>query len=728
MTEELLKILEALEKPLRFVSKNDFLNISKVKDLDQLVSDLTLKALSLSLSSDELNVFRTLRQSFSLYKDLKLESKKKLIEESLNAIADLKKDKHSTYTHAPQTSQPVVKESSIKEAPEKKDLSQIPFQYVKGVGPRISNILAKRGIKSVEDALYYFPRRYEDRRRIKKISGLKPYNRETVMGKIILTGKVRTKRRELFQVVLSDGTGRLNLVWFQYNEKYLRAVYKKEAIVILSGETTVDRYTDSLQIIHPRPEDTEIIDNEENLERDFLNFNRIVPIYPLTEGIKQRRLRSIMKTVVDTHCHHVIDCVPEEIKRRRHILNLGDALSRVHFSSDSDRLVDLFDSGYQAAIMAPTEILAEQHLRSIIQFTRPAGVKVVLLTSGLSKKERYTYYEAIKTGEADIAIGTHALIEQGVEFKNLGFVVIDEQHRFGVIQRAELRSKGKNPDVLVMTATPIPRTLAMTVYGDLDVSVIDEMPPGRKPIKTIVFYEEKGKRKKAYDIVREEVKKGRQVYIVYPMIEESESPDFKGLKYATLMADELRNKIFPEFQIGLLHGRMKTEEKDEVMRRFISHDLDILVSTTVIEVGVDVPNATVMVVENAERFGLSQLHQLRGRIGRGEHESVCILISGYKRSEEAQRRLSVLEKTTDGFRIAEADLMIRGPGDCLGTKQSGLPEFRFANLIRDVRILSEAREEAFRIVNESPTLTKHPGLVEEVSRRWGGRLELARVS
>lgn len=827
MTEELLKILEALEKPLRFTSKNDFLNIGKVKDLDQLVSDLTLKALSLSLSSDELGVIQTLRESFSGYKELELESKKKLIEESLSTIEELKKDKHSNYTHTLQTSHSVVKETSIKE-----DLSQIPIQYVKGVGPRISNILAKKGIKSVEDALYYFPRRYEDRRRIKKISELKPYTRETVMGKIILTGKVRTKRRELFQVVLSDGTGRLNLVWFQFNEKYLRAVYKKEAIVILSGETTVDRYTDSLQIIHPRPEDTEIIDNEENLERDFLNFNRIVPIYPLTEGIKQRRLRSIMKTVVDTHCHHVIDCVPEEIRRRRHILNLGDALSRVHFSSDSDRLVDLFDngsvygsmphrtvsfnefffmelglalrkrdltklsgiafnptgklteklltnlpfsltsaqkrviaeierdmradspmnrllqgdvgsgktivallsmlkavdSGYQAAIMAPTEILAEQHLRSIIQFTRPAGVKVVLLTSGLSKKERYTYYEAIKTGEADIAIGTHALIEQGVEFKNLGFVVIDEQHRFGVIQRAELRSKGKNPDVLVMTATPIPRTLAMTVYGDLDVSVIDEMPPGRKPIKTLVFYEDKGTRKKAYEIVREEVKKGRQVYVVYPMIEESESPDFKGLKYATLMADELRNKIFPEFQIGLLHGRMKTEEKDEVMRRFISHDLDILVSTTVIEVGVDVPNATVMVVENAERFGLSQLHQLRGRIGRGEHESVCILISGYKRSEEAQRRLSVLEKTTDGFRIAEADLMIRGPGDFLGTKQSGLPEFRFANLIRDVRILSEAREEAFRIVNESPTLTNHPGLIEEVSRRWGGRLELARVS
>ena len=827
MTEELLKILEALEKPLRFTSKNDFLNIGKVKDLDQLVSDLTLKALTLSLSSGELRVIQTLRKSFSVYKELEPISKKKLIEESLNAIVDLKNYKYSDYSYATQTTHSIVKETS-----EKKDLSKIPIQYLKGVGPRISNILAKKGIKSVEDALYYFPRRYEDRRHIKKISELQPFKRETVMGKIILTGKVRTKRRELFQVVLSDGTGRLNLVWFQYNEKYLRAVYKKEATVILSGEITVDRYTDSLQIIHPRPEDTEIIDSEENLEKDFLNFNRIVPIYPLTEGIKQRRLRSIMKTVVDAYCPHVIDYVPEAIKRRRHILNLGDALSRAHFSSASDRLVDLFDrdsvygsiphrtvsfnefffmelglalrkrdvtklpgiafnptgrlsgrllsnlpfsltsaqkrvvaeierdmradspmnrllqgdvgsgktivallsmlkavdSGYQAAIMAPTEILAEQHLRSIIQFTRTAGVKVVLLTSGLSKKERYTYYEAIKTGEADIAIGTHALIEEAVEFKNLGFIVIDEQHRFGVIQRAELRSKGKNPDVLVMTATPIPRTLAMTVYGDLDVSVIDEMPPGRKSIKTIIFYEEKGTRKKAYDIVREEVKKGRQAYVVYPMIEESESPDFKDLKYATLMADELQNKVFPEFQIGLLHGRMKTEEKDEVMRRFISHDIDILVSTTVIEVGVDVPNASVMVVENAERFGLSQLHQLRGRIGRGEHESVCILISGYKRSEEAQRRLSVLEKTTDGFRIAEADLTIRGPGDFLGTKQSGLPEFRFANLIRDARILSEAREEAFRIVNESPTLTNHPGLIEEVSRRWEGRLELARVS
>jgi ATP-dependent DNA helicase RecG len=842
MTDELIKILEALERPLRFASKNDFLNIHKVKDIEQLVGDLTLKALSLDLSPHQLNLTTTLRQSFAAYDELNFDGKKKLIENSLNAILQLKNDKPfqqpviSPVNHATQAeiSDPrfsVAYTTEIKTS-EKKGLSQIPIQYVKGVGPKISKILAKRGIENVEDALYYFPRRYEDRRHIKKMSELEPYTRETVMGKIILCGKVRTKTRELFQVILSDGTGTITLIWFQFNERYLRAVYKKETTVILSGEITVDSYSDSPQIIHPKPEDIEIIDDGEELEKDFLNFNRIVPIYPLTEGIKQRRMRRVMRTIIDTHCSYAIDSVPEEVKKIRRILNLSEALSRVHFADNSDRVVDLLDktsvyesiphrtisfyefflmelglalkkrnvsmmpgiafhpteeltnkllnnlpfsltsaqkrvlseiesdmrsehpmnrllqgdvgsgktivalmsmlkaveSGCQAAIMAPTEILAEQHLRSILRYVRELGLRVVLLKSGLSKKERSIYYEAIKSGEAQITVGTHSIIEEKVEFKNLGFIVIDEQHRFGVMQRAELKNKGKNPDLLLMTATPIPRTLAMTVYGDLDVSILDEIPPGRKPIKTLVFYEEKGARKKAYDIVREEIKNGRQTYVVYPLIEESLSPDFKDLKYATQMAGELQNEIFPEFRVGLLHGRMKTEEKDEVMREFISHDIDILVSTTVIEVGVDVPNATVMVVENAERFGLSQLHQLRGRIGRGEHESVCILISSSRRTEDAERRLSIMEKTSDGFRIAETDLMIRGPGDFLGTDQSGLPELRFANLIRDARILAEAREEAFRIVKEDPTLIMHQDLFNEVLKRWGDRLELAGVS
>jgi ATP-dependent DNA helicase RecG len=827
MIEEFLRILESLERPLRFASKNDFLNIHKVRDIGYLTDSLTLKALSLDLSPHQLAAIKSLRESFACYDELHFGDKKKLIEESLNVIVELKNDQP--------LSDPMVSSTSHvsrAETAHKKELSQIPIQYVKGVGPRIAGALAKRGIKNVEDALYYFPRRYEDRRRIKKISELEPYTHETVMGKVILVGKIRTKTREIFQVVLSDGTGTIALVWFQFNESYLRAVYKKDSTVILSGQISVDRYSDSPQIIHPKPEDVEIMDGEEGLDKDFLNFNRIVPIYPLTEGIRQRRIRSVIKRVLDDYCDFVVDCIPQEVKQRRRVISLSEALSRVHFPLDSDCVVDLFDktsvygsvphrtlsfyefflmelglalkkrdismmpgiafhptgeltenllrtipfnltsaqkrvlseiegdmrlehpmnrllqgdvgsgktivalmsmlkaveSGYQAAIMAPTETLAEQHLRSILQYVRYLGLRVVLLKSGLTKKERETSYEAIKSGEAQITIGTHSVIEDRVEFKNLGFIVIDEQHRFGVMQRAELRSKGKNPDVLLMTATPIPRTLAMTVYGDLDVSILDEMPPGRKPIKTLVFYEEKGAHKRAYDIVREEIKKGRQAYVVYPLIEESASPDFKDLKYATQMADKLQNEIFPEFRVGLLHGRMKAEEKDEVMKRFIFGGIDILVSTTVIEVGVDVPNATVMVVENAERFGLSQLHQLRGRIGRGEHESICIFMSGCKRTEDAQRRLSVMEKTSDGFRIAEADLMIRGPGDFLGTKQSGLPEFRFANLIRDARILAEAREEAFRVVKEDPTLSKHVDLFGEVLKRWGERLELANVS
>lgn len=826
MNEELLKILETLEKPLRFASKNDFLNIDKVKDLDQLVDSLTLKALSLSLATSQVLAIEFLRESFEDYGELRLGTKKELIVKSLQTIAELKDYKLSSVHAHSQTGR-----GTHREAPDNKELSQIPIQYVKGVGPRIAEILEKKGIQSVEDALYYFPRKYEDRRQIKKISALKPDTCETVMGRVILSGKVRTKMRELFQVVLSDGTGVVTLVWFQFNEKYLRASYKKGVTVILSGDVTFG-YNDSLQVIHPKPEDIEIIDDEGELNKDFLNLNRIVPIYPLTEGIRQRRIRKIIKTVADLYCHHIFDYVPEEVKRRRRLIGMSNALSRVHFPSDSDRVVDLFDRnsvyesvshrtlsfcefllmevglalkkrdvskmpgiafrptgkltgnllnrltfsltsaqervlfeiesdmraespmnrllqgdvgsgktivailsmlkavecGYQTALMAPTEILAEQHLRSISHYTKELDIRVVLLKSGLTRKERDVYYEATRSGEAEVIVGTHALVEEGVEFKNLGLVVIDEQHRFGVMQRAELKSKGKNPDVLVMTATPIPRTLAMTVYGDLDVSVIDEMPPHRKRIKTLVFYGEEDAPVRAYDILRKEVRKGRQVYVVYPLIEEPGSPDFKDLKYATQMAEELQNEIFPGFRVGLLHGRMKTEEKDYVMRRFISQEINILVSTTVVEVGVDVPNATVMLVENAERFGLSQLHQLRGRIGRGEHESVCILISGSKRTEDAERRLSIMEKTSDGFRIAEADLMMRGPGDFLGTKQSGIPEFKFANLIRDARILSEAREEAFKIVKNDPTLAKYPQLLGEVLKKWGDKLELAGVS
>jgi ATP-dependent DNA helicase RecG len=321
-------------------------------------------------------------------------------------------------------------------------------------------------------------------------------------------------------------------------------------------------------------------------------------------------------------------------------------------------------------------------------------------------------------------IGTHALIQEAVEFERLGLAIIDEQHRFGVVQRALLKKKGENPDVLVMTATPIPRTLALTFYGDLDVSVIDEMPPGRVPVKTQIFSE--SARKKVYQMVREEVERGRQCFVVYPLVEESEKLD---LKDATRMAEELQKEIFPEWKVGLLHGRMGSDEKEAVMMDFKRGEIQILVATTVIEVGIDIPNASLMVVEHAERFGLSQLHQLRGRIGRGQYASKCLLLAQYRSSEEARVRLKTMETTGDGFQIAEKDLELRGPGEFLGVRQSGLPDFRVAHILRDTPILMEARKEAFRLVHEDPglVLPSHLALRRELMKRWKGRLELATV-
>ena len=347
------------------------------------------------------------------------------------------------------------------------------------------------------------------------------------------------------------------------------------------------------------------------------------------------------------------------------------------------------ESGYQTALMAPTEILAEQHARNIKRLLAKTPYRVELLTGSLRAAEKRAIQSDLAAGEIHACIGTHAMIQEAVSFKNLGLAVIDEQHRFGVMQRAELRARGLNPDVLVMTATPIPRSLTMTIYGDLDVSVIDEMPPGRTPIETQVMGEEQ--RLDAKKLITREVRAGRQVYVVYPLVEESEKID---LKNATQRYEYLRDKVFPESSVGLVHGKMKTADKEEVMRRFVAGEIDILVSTTVIEVGVDVPNASAMVVEHAERFGLSQLHQLRGRVGRGAEKSYCVLLTSDKKTAVANERLGIMAKTNDGFVIAEKDLELRGPGELLGTKQSGLPEFRVASLVRDQRFLESARKEA----------------------------------
>ncbi|NTW07862.1 MAG: ATP-dependent DNA helicase RecG, partial [Syntrophaceae bacterium] len=381
-------------------------------------------------------------------------------------------------------------------------------------------------------------------------------------------------------------------------------------------------------------------------------------------------------------------------------------------------------NNYQAALMVPTEILAKQHYRTIRGWAENLGLKVNLLTGSMNACERKEALEEIITGKTGIIVGTHALIQENVDFHKLGLVIIDEQHRFGVLQRATLRKKGIDADVLVMTATPIPRTLAMTVYGDLDVSVIDEMPPGKKPIATTVMGE--NKRDKVYSIIAEELAQGRQAFIVYPLVEQSENLD---LKDATNMAAHLQKEIFPNYRVGLIHGKMKDKEKDAVMQAFQNNEINILVATTVIEVGIDIPRASLMVVEHAERFGLSQLHQLRGRVGRNDIPSRCILLAQYARSDVAGKRLKVMEKTSDGFVLAEEDLVIRGPGDFLGTRQSGLPDFRIASIIRDARILNEAKEDAFALAAHDPLLEKpeHVLLREILLWRWQGKLDLART-
>jgi len=380
------------------------------------------------------------------------------------------------------------------------------------------------------------------------------------------------------------------------------------------------------------------------------------------------------------------------------------------------------ENGYQACIMAPTEILAEQHYKNVSALALPLGVTVRPLTGRMKKKEKEVLLGEIGSGAIQIVIGTHAVIEQDVKFKRLGLAVIDEQHRFGVMQRSTLTSKGYEPDVLVMTATPIPRTLALTVYGDLDVSVIDEMPPGRTPIITKLYFE--NKRQDAYQFIESELTKGRQVYVVYPLVEETEKSD---LKAATEMASHLQQDIFPRWRVGLLHGRMKGEEKSSVMKSFTSGEIHMLISTTVIEVGVDVANATVMVIEHAERFGLAQLHQLRGRVGRGAHQSFCILMGPRMFAEETRERLNAFCRTNDGFKIAEEDLRLRGPGEFFGTRQSGLPDLRAANIIRDADLLEKARAEAFDLVEQDPQLETYPVLREHVKRKWQGRLGLISV-
>jgi ATP-dependent DNA helicase RecG len=685
--------------------------------------------------------------------------------------------------------------------------------------------LEKLGVSTVEDALYLLPIRYEDRRQLKTISQLRDGVQDVFTATVLAGGETQTSRnrKRIYEVVVGDQSGQLTLKWFRYRKPWLQKLLPVGQQVIVIGE--VKRFAAQREIHHP---DIEVLKKgqsaEDLLHDDPLNFGRILPVYPLTEGLSQKQVRKIWFPLVEQYAKQTKNTIPRHILERYQFLPVPVALAQVHWPDQTRNIDDLnkgidnarqslvFDEFFflelglalkrsgidleqgmafplkhkytlplskmlpfkltdaqrrvlgeikrdmmsqspmhrllqgdvgsgktlvalmaaliaienktQVAVIVPTEILAEQHFQFFDLWLNQLDLKVGLLQGNMPVAEKRRLLEAIAAGEVDLIIGTHAILQQGVEFKRLGLGIVDEQHRFGVRQRSILKHKGENPDMLVMTATPIPRTLAMTLYGDLSVSVIDQLPPGRKPINTQLFRNDQ--RALAYDLIRKELQANRQAYIVYPLVEESENSD---LQAATVAAEMLANEVFPEFRVGLLHGQMKSTEKDAIMTRFRENDVQLLVATTVIEVGVDVPNATVMLIEHADRFGLSQLHQLRGRVGRGAEKSYCLLIPSSNYSEDAGRRLQVMVESEDGFHIAEADLEIRGPGDFLGLRQSGLPDFRVANLLKDQRILELARTEAFAYVQQTNQLTTEAAVAvkKELVHRWGGRLELASI-
>src|SRR2546425_677544 len=591
-----------------------------------------------------------------------------------------------------------------------------PLQYVKGVGPHAAKLLERKGLVSVGDALFHLPMRHEDRTRFTPLPAIRPGETVTCSG--VVTGispPPPGRRRQPLVILLRDESGYgTATVW---GRPWVARAVQRGQRMIVHGRGA--RYKDKITLQVQEWETVDAADDEP------IHAGALVPVYSSTEGLPQQALRSLLWRLLTAAQERVWDDIRRDMAAPypMHRLLQGDVGSGKTVVAALAVCVAV-EAGYQAAVMAPTEILAEQHLATFRRLLEPLGIGVTLLTSGLKARERAARRAAIAAGEIGCVIGTHALVQEPVEFKRLGLAVVDEQHRFGVHQRARLKGKGERPDVLVMTATPIPRTLALTLYGDLDVSVLDELPPGRKPVRTEARTE--SRRTQIYDFLKAQIADGRQVYVVYPLVEESELVD---LKAATDMAQHLQRDVFPDLTAGLLHGRLSSEDKDAIMQSFKAGAIQVLVATTVIEVGIDVPNASVMLVEHAERFGLSQLHQLRGPVGRGPWRSYCILLTSGRLGEDAQRRVDAMVETNDGFKLAEVDLQLRGPGEFFGTRQSGLPEFRVADLLRDAAILEEARREAQTIVAEDAELRSpaHRGLREALLTRWRGKLDLASV-
>ena len=719
-------------------------------------------------------------------------------------------------------------------------------QYVKGIGPRLAEILAAKGIRTVADLLHYLPFRYEDRLNPRGIAELRAGEMATVIAEVRTSGLFRTRRMPIFQMIAGQGRSRLKCLWF--NGTYLRDRFKPGQMVALYGKVEAD-HRGELQIVQPQfeilgdpAEDGAPGDAADQKLAASLEVGRIVPIY---ESAGQGRLtarwfRRIIRTALEDMPTDLPDPIPAAVRGRVSLISPTAALWQVHWPEPGESFADLqsartrahlrlifeelffvelglerkrrqmkartgiafrleervreaikkilpfhptnaqkralkeiasdmekpspmrrllqgdvgsgktivafeaaiiaIENGYQVALMAPTEILAQQHYFSARRILENAGYRIVLLTGSLEQDRKREIRRHIAQGNAHLVIGTHALLEEAVSFDRIGLVIVDEQHRFGVLQRLTLMKKAgedrtdgteigspdvasarpadsaPEPHVLVMTATPIPRTLALTLYGDLDLSVLDELPPGRTPILTRRVSDERAE--EVWDFVRQQVAAGHQVYVVYPVIEENEE---RELKAALKMYRELSARVFADLKVGLLHGRLENDLKEQVMRLFQKGELNILVATTVIEVGVDVPNATVMVIEHAERFGLSQLHQLRGRIGRGAAKSYCILMTGGKVSEEGERRLKAMVRTNDGFQIAELDLELRGPGEFFGTRQAGIPNFLVANLMRDRQILEAAKREAAAVMagpNSEISQEEIERAIRYMRKRW----------
>ncbi len=696
-------------------------------------------------------------------------------------------------------------------------LSDISLQYVKSVGPKRANAFAKVGLNSVEDLLFYFPKKYLDRTNILRVDQILKYLRSGFDGEVTIIGRVIDKeiihygRRQIMKAVLQAEGNSFECIWFR-GIKYFKTLFNIGETYAVSGKPVITRYG-HLQIAHP---DFDLIDERESSE--FLNTGKIIPFYSVPQKIKAANiglvgLRKIIKNAVENYSAKLEESLPPQLLSSNKLLGIQEAIRNIHFPESQELLhkaqerfkfEELFyfellvalrrfrhkeilkgiafeikaepikkflatlpfalteaqlkvlheikldmkspkpmnrllqgdvgsgktivatiamiiaaSNDYQSVLMVPTEILADQHFQNISRLLKPLGLEVVNLIGGQKKSERGKVLQAIKNGTAKVVVGTHALFEEKVEFKNLGLAIIDEQHRFGVEQRGKLIKKGFSPDVLVMSATPIPRTLTMSFYGDLDVSIIDEMPANRKPIKTYLRGE--SKLEDVYEFIKKKLTEGNQAFLVYPLVEESEKLD---LKAAEKYFNKLANNVFKDFKVGLIHGRMNWREKEEIMQRFSAKEFDLLVATTVIEVGIDIPNANIIVINDAHRFGLSQLHQLRGRVGRGDKQAYAILITKdellknsrvgnlpieYLSPKEREKhktyiRLKSLEKYSDGFKLSEIDLKLRGPGNIFGTEQSGLPQFKYADLVEDQEILAKAKNTAFNLISKDPHL------------------------